>query len=61
MIDYCFAYHRDKKTGKFLVVKRYPYKDRESGKVNWYLDAAFETLEEARKWCEIRNLNLNYY
>lgn len=61
MIDYCFAYRKDTDTDKFVVEKRYPYKDRETGKVTWYLDAMFDTLEEARKWCERRNLNLNWY
>ena len=61
MIDYYFSYHKDKKTGKYVVEKRYPYKDREKGKVTWYIDSVFDTMEEARKWCERRNLNLNWY
>lgn len=61
MIDYCFSYHRDRKSGKYFVEKRYPYKDREKGKITWYLDSVFETLEGARHWCERRNLNLKWY
>lgn len=39
----------------------YPYKDRENGKITWYLNSVFETLEGARHWCERRNLNLKWY
>lgn len=58
MIDYCFCYHKDNASGKFLVEKRYPWKDVKSGVKTWYLDSMFDTLEAAQKWCVRRNLNV---
>ena len=46
MLDYCFSYNRDRKSGKYFVEKSYPYKDGESCKVTWYLDSV---LKRCRK------------